>query len=78
MADLYSKFNEIQKCLQGKDLKIIQAQTNQIGFNVKTELFKPSLAWKDFKYFTNLRQLEEDENNSECELEIYIKHHKKN
>jgi len=74
LADLYSKFNEVQKRLQGKDVTIIQARTILMGFQVKIGLFKSSLARKDFKYFSNLRQLEEDENISDCDLEIYIKH----
>ena len=35
LTDLHSKFNEIQKHLQSKDVTIIQAQTILIGFQIK-------------------------------------------
>ncbi|XP_076049445.1 zinc finger BED domain-containing protein 5-like [Oratosquilla oratoria] len=73
LADLYSKFNEVQKRLQGNDVTMIQTRTILIGFQVKIGLFISSLARKDFKYFSNLRQLEE-QNISDCDLEIYIRH----
>ena len=56
LEDLYSKSNDVQKYLQGKDVTAIQAQTILIG------LFKSPLACWDFEYFSNLRQLKEDEN----------------
>ena len=74
LADLYSKFNEVQKHLQGKDVTIIQARTILIGIQVRIGLFKSSLARRDFDYFSNLRQLKEEENISDYNLEIYIKH----
>ena len=42
LADIYSKFNEIQKRLQGRDVTIIQARTIIMGFQVKLGLFKNS------------------------------------
>ena len=74
LADLYSKFNEVQKRLQGQGMTIIQARTTLMGFQVKIGLFKTSPARKDFKYFSNQRQLEDGENISDCDLEIYITH----
>ncbi|XP_023222959.1 SCAN domain-containing protein 3-like [Centruroides sculpturatus] len=38
------------------------------------ELFKSSLARSNFKYFSNLRVLKENEKISDRDLEIYIKH----
>ncbi|KRZ51796.1 Zinc finger BED domain-containing protein 5 [Trichinella nativa] len=49
LADLYSKFHEIQKRLQGKDVSIIQARTVLIGFRAKIGPFKSFLARRDFK-----------------------------
>ncbi|KRX25624.1 SCAN domain-containing protein 3 [Trichinella nelsoni] len=74
LADLYSKFNEIQKRLQGKDVTIIQARTLLIGFQAKIGLFKSFLARRDFKYFSNLQKLEEGADVSDRDLEIYINH----
>lgn len=74
LADIYSKFNEVQKRLQGKNITIIQARTMIMSFQVKLELFKSSLTRKDFKYFPNLQILKESENIPDCELEIFIKH----
>ena len=51
LADLYAKFNEVQKRLQVQGMTVIQAQTILMGFQVKIRLFKSSLARKDFKYF---------------------------
>lgn len=51
LADIYSKFNEIEKRLQGKDVTLIQARTVLMGFQVKLELFRNSLERRDFKYF---------------------------
>ena len=51
LADIYSKFNEIQKCLQGRDVTVIQARTIIMGFQVKLGLFKNSLDRRDYKYF---------------------------
>ncbi|XP_045133133.1 protein FAM200B-like [Portunus trituberculatus] len=51
LADLYSKFNETQKRLQGKDVTIIQARTVLLGFQGKLGLFRASLARRDFQYF---------------------------
>ena len=73
MADLYSKFNEIQKRLQGNNVTIIQARTILLGFQVNLGLFKSSLARRDLKYFANLRQLQGDENISDDDLEICIR-----
>ena len=47
LADQYSKFDEVQNHLQNKDI-IIQAWTILIGIQVKIELFKYSLARRDF------------------------------
>ncbi|KRZ88153.1 Zinc finger BED domain-containing protein 5 [Trichinella sp. T8] len=49
LADLYSKFHETQKRLQGKDVSIIQARTVLIGFRAKIGPFKSFLARRDFK-----------------------------
>ncbi|XP_067120801.1 zinc finger BED domain-containing protein 5-like [Centruroides vittatus] len=45
-----------------------------MAFQVKMELFKSSLAQSNFKYFSNLRILKENENTSDRDKEIYIKH----
>ena len=45
-----------------------------MGLQVKIELFKSSLARKDFKYFSSLRKLEESANISDYDLETHIKH----
>ena len=76
LADLYSKFNELQKRLQGTETTIIQARTILIGFQTKIGIFKYTLARRDFSYFSSLRQLEDEEKEkiSDCELEIYINH----
>lgn len=39
LTGLYSKFSELQKCLQGNDVTIIQALTIVIGFQVKIGWF---------------------------------------
>ena len=72
LADIYSKFNEAQKRLQGKNVTVMQARTILMGFQSKIELFKSSLARNDFKYFSNLRTLKESI--SDGDLEIYIDH----
>ena len=74
LAELYSKFSEIQKRLQGKNVTIIQARTIILGFQAKIEVFKSSLARSDFKYFSNLRILTESEHMSDYDLEAYIIH----
>jgi len=55
LADIYSKFDEIQECLQGSDVTIIQARTIIMGFQVKLGLLKNSLGCRDYKYFSNLK-----------------------
>lgn len=72
MADLYSEF-DVQKCLQGKDVKIIQARTILVGFKVKIDQFKASLSRRDFKFFSNLQQLQESGSLSDVDLEMYTK-----
>jgi hypothetical protein len=47
LADIYSKFSEIQKRLQGRDVTVIQARTIIMGFQVKLGLFKNSLDRRD-------------------------------
>ena len=76
LADLYSKFNELQKRLQGTETTIIQARTILIGFQTKISIFKYTLARRDFSYFSSLQQLEDEEKEKilDCELEIYINH----
>jgi len=72
LADLYSKFNETQKRLQGKNVTIIQARTILLGFQGKLSLFRVALSRKDFQYFSNLQQI--SESISDGELESYITH----
>jgi hypothetical protein len=55
LADIYSKFSEIQKRLLGRDVTIIQARTIIMGFQVNLGLFKNSLDRRDCKYFSNLK-----------------------
>lgn len=73
LADLYSKFNEAQRRLQGKDVTIIQARTVLLGFQRKLNLFKASLARRDFQYFSNLKQIQ-IESISDGDLEMYMTH----
>ena len=54
LVDLYSKFNELQRRLQGKEVTIIQAGTILIGFQNKLSIFISSLACRDFSYFQDL------------------------
>ena len=51
LADLYSKFNEVQKRLQGKNASFILARTIIHGYQAKIELFKSSLECNDLKNF---------------------------
>jgi len=73
LADIYSKFNEIQKRLQGRDVTIIQTRTIIMGFQVKLGLFKNSLDRRDYKYFSNLKHfstsLMEDHSISDDDIE---------
>ena len=74
LADLHSQFNDVQKHLQGKDIRIVWTWIILTGFQGKIGLFKSSIALWDFRYFfSNLQQLE-DENISDCDLEIYLKY----
>ena len=61
LADLYSEFNETQTRFQGKDITIIQAKTILLGFKVKIGIFKSSLLRRDYKYFSNIQQPENEE-----------------
>ena len=76
LADIYSKFNEIEKRLQGKDVTLIQARTVLMGFQVKLELFRTSLGRRDFKYFSNLmlHSLHSRQNISDNDLKIFTNH----
>jgi len=78
LADIYSKFNEIQKRLQGRDITIIQEQTIIMGFQVKLGLLKNSLDRRDYKYFSNLKpfstSLMEDHSISDDDIEIFTNH----
>ena len=78
LADIYSKFNEIQKRLQGRDVTIIQARTIIMGFQVKLGLFKNSLDRRDYKYSSNLKHfstsLMEDHSISDDDIEIFTNH----
>lgn len=73
MADLYSKFNEAQRQLQGKDVTIIQARTVLLGFQSKLSLFRATFAHRDFQYFSNLQQIQ-SESIFDGDLEIYMTH----
>ena len=75
LADICSKFNEIQKRLQGRDVTIIQARTIIMGFQMKLGLFNNSLDRRDYKYFSNLKHfsmsLMEDHSISDDDIEIF-------
>lgn len=73
MADHYSKFNEAQRQLQGKDVTIIQARTVLLGFQSKLSLFRATFAHRDFQYFSNLQQIQ-SESIFDGDLEIYMTH----
>ena len=51
LAGLCSKFNELQKRLQGKEVPMIHAPTILIGLQNKIGIFKSSLVRRDFSYF---------------------------
>lgn len=74
LADLYSKFNEVQTQLQGRNVTIIQARTVIMSFQRKIEAFKLSLARNDFKYFSNLQGIKDSGSISDSDVEIYIGH----
>jgi len=56
------------------EMAVIQAQTILVGFHTKLGLFKFALQRKDFKYFSNLLQLEKDVSIVESDLEVYPNH----
>ena len=71
MADFYSRLNETQARLQVKDVTIIQARTDLLGFQGKLNLFRGS--HRDSQYFSNLQQIQ-SESISDGDLEIYMIH----
>ena len=73
LADIFSKFNEIQNKIQGKDITIIQVRTVILGFQAKINIYKLALARRDFKYFTNVMQLEGDTISND-QVEAYVSH----
>jgi len=55
-------------------MAIIQAGTILMGVHTKLGLFKFALQRKDFKYFSNLLQLEKDVSIVDSHLEVYVRH----
>jgi len=78
LADIYSKFNEIQQRLQGRDVTIIQARTIIRGCQVKLGLLKNSMDRRVYKYFSHLKHfstsLVEDHSISDDNIETFTNH----
>lgn len=72
LTDIYSKFNNMQNKLQGKDVNLIQARANILGFRSKFDLFTSTLNRMDFIYFDNLRSLSVIEKGSICSDDILL------
>ena len=76
MADLYTKLNEVQKKIQGKNVTMIEACTVLLGFQEKLGLYKYHRGHGKFEYFANLllHDRQAQSTVSENDMLIYVNH----
>ncbi|KFD49695.1 hypothetical protein M513_09392, partial [Trichuris suis] len=73
MADLYTKFNEMNLQLQGDDLNLIKTKSLTSAFVSKLLYFKNNLA-RGFYNFPNLCELRRKGRINEQNVEVYWRH----
>ncbi|KFD64147.1 hypothetical protein M514_23636 [Trichuris suis] len=74
MADLYTKFNEMNLQLQGDDLNLIKTKSVISAFVSKLLYFKNNLARGEFYNFPNLCELRRKGRINEQNVEVYWRH----
>ena len=60
LSDIFTKFNEINLHLPGKDVDLIKVRSAISSFQSKLQLFKRNLAHHEFSQFPSLSELEQD------------------
>ncbi|KFD46570.1 hypothetical protein M513_12549 [Trichuris suis] len=74
MADLYTKFNEMNLQLQGDDLNLIKTKSVISAFVPELLYFKNNLARREFYNFPNLCELRRKGRINEQNVEVYWRH----
>lgn len=74
LADLFSKFNDLNLRLQGQDVTLIKAKSEISAFNAKLILYKRNIGRHELSQFPNLLELQEKEKLSDSNILIFCNH----
>ncbi|KRY08758.1 SCAN domain-containing protein 3 [Trichinella patagoniensis] len=74
MADLFSKFNELNLQLQGSELNLIKTRSVISSFTSKLALFKRNLGRREFYQFPKVAALKENGEVHDDDIQIYCDH----
>ncbi|KRZ16569.1 SCAN domain-containing protein 3 [Trichinella zimbabwensis] len=74
MADLFSKFNELNLQLQGSELNLIKTRSVISSFTSKLALFKRNLGRREFYQFPSVAALKENGEVHDDDIQIYCDH----
>uniref|UniRef100_A0A5S6QZ68 DUF4371 domain-containing protein n=1 Tax=Trichuris muris TaxID=70415 RepID=A0A5S6QZ68_TRIMR len=74
MADLYSKFNEMNLQLQGDDVNLISTKAVVCSFIKKLVTFKNNLARRELRQFPKLFEINEEAKIRDEDIEVYCDH----
>ncbi|KRY23859.1 SCAN domain-containing protein 3 [Trichinella patagoniensis] len=74
MADLFSKFNELNLQLQGSELNLIKMRSLISPFISKLGMFKRSLGRREFYQFSSVAALRENGEVHNDDIQIYCDH----
>ncbi|KRX12646.1 Protein ZBED8, partial [Trichinella nelsoni] len=74
MADLFSKFNELNLQLQGNELNLIKTRSVISSFTSKLALFKRNLRRREFYQFPSVAALRENNEVHDDDIQIYCDH----
>uniref|UniRef100_A0A5S6R695 DUF4371 domain-containing protein n=1 Tax=Trichuris muris TaxID=70415 RepID=A0A5S6R695_TRIMR len=74
MADLYSKFNEMNLQLQGDDVNLISTNSVVCSFIKKSVTFKKNFARGELRQFPKLFEINEEAKIRDEDIEVYCDH----
>ena len=74
LADIFTKFNEVNLQLQGNDVNLINVQTIISTFLSKLTLLKRNVGRRQFNQFPSLSDLEKKNTIPDDDLQVYCAH----
>ncbi|XP_066946068.1 zinc finger BED domain-containing protein 5-like [Macrobrachium rosenbergii] len=74
LADIFTKFNEVNLQLQGNEANLIKAKSAISTFLAKLQLFKRNIARHALYQFPSLSELDKEKGIPDDDLQVYCTH----